>query len=375
MTSHFSRLAFRSLILFFICAVGQGRAAEIFPGQVWRDDAGHPINAHGGGLLYRDGVYYWYGEYKIGQTFLPEINRSWGGTRVLMSGVSCYSSTNLTTWHFVGVVLPPVPNSDLDPARILERPKVLYNATTRQYVMWMHIDSPDYRAARCGVAVSPQPVGPFHYLGSFRPNAGVWPINVSSDDRLPGPKNFLARDFAGGQMARDMTLFQDTDGSAYVIYASEENQTLHISRLTEDYLTTTNLYARILPGQSMEAPAMFRYHGKYYLITSGCSGWAPNTAHSAVANQPFGPWTELGNPCQGHDATLTFHGQSTFVLKVPSHENALIFLADRWNASDLENSRYLWLPLEFSSDQRPKVPWRHRWDPSVWLAASWTGGE
>jgi hypothetical protein len=351
------------------------RAADIFPGKVWNDDAGHPINAHGGGLLWRDGVYYWYGESKVGKTFLPEVNRSWGGTRVVMSGVTCYSSTNLTRWHFEGVVLSPVPHTDLDPTRILERPKVIYNSTTRQYVMWMHIDSPDYKEAHCGVATGDRPTGPFHYLRSFRPDAGVWPVNVTAEDKTPGPQNFLARDFAGGQMARDMTLFQDTDGTAYVIYSSEENQTLHISRLSADYLTTSGQSARILPGHSMEAPAMFRHHGKYYLIMSGCSGWAPNSAHSAVAAQPFGPWTELGNPCRGTDAELTFHGQSTFVLNVPGHPEAILFLADRWNAWDLENSRYLWLPLEFSDDQRPVVPWRSRWNLDGWLAAGGTGGQ
>ncbi len=36
-------------------------------------------------------------------------------------------------------------------------------------------------------------------------------------------------------MARDMNLFVDDDGIAYHIYSSEENSTLHISQLTDDY--------------------------------------------------------------------------------------------------------------------------------------------
>ena len=39
------------------------------PGQVWNDMDGNPINAHGGGLLYHNGTYYWYGEYKKGKRF------------------------------------------------------------------------------------------------------------------------------------------------------------------------------------------------------------------------------------------------------------------------------------------------------------------
>ena len=28
------------------------------------DTDGNPINAHGGGILYHEGTYYWYGEFK-----------------------------------------------------------------------------------------------------------------------------------------------------------------------------------------------------------------------------------------------------------------------------------------------------------------------
>lgn len=41
-------------------------------GEVWLDTDGNPINAHGGGILYHNGRYYWYGEYKKGKTVLPD---------------------------------------------------------------------------------------------------------------------------------------------------------------------------------------------------------------------------------------------------------------------------------------------------------------
>ena len=61
--------------------------------------------------------------------------------------------------------------------------------------MWMHIDSSNYAAARAGVAISPKPTGPFYYLGSFRPNAGIWPRNATEADKQPARGNALARDF------------------------------------------------------------------------------------------------------------------------------------------------------------------------------------
>ena len=39
-----------------------------------------------------------------------------------------------------------------------------------KFVMWMHIDTADYELARLGVAVSNNPIGPFRYMGSFRPH-------------------------------------------------------------------------------------------------------------------------------------------------------------------------------------------------------------
>lgn len=337
---------------------------QFLPGKIWQDTDGHPINAHGGGIVFSDGVYYWYGEAKSGHTFLPDCNKSWGGTRVDVTGVSCYSSTNLYDWKNEGLALKAEPNdpaSDLHPSKVLERPKVIYNRTTKEFVMWMHIDSPDYAAARVGVAVSAKPTGPFHYLGSFRPDAGVWPENVTEQDRKASPTNAFVRDFQPGQMARDLTVFVDDDGKAYLFYASEDNATMHVSRLTPDYRHTTGEYVRIFIDRSMEAPAVFKHHEKYYIIASGCTAWAPNAARMAVADSIFGPWHELANPCVGTDADKTFLSQSAFVLPIQGREDLFVFLADRWNQWDLPESRYVWLPLELSSKGGFSVRWHDAW--------------
>src|SRR6516162_3327269 len=158
-----TRLArFLGPLLAICLAIGAAStlAAEFIPGEPWQDTEGHPINAHGGGILFHNGVYYWYGEAKSGHTVLPDCNKSWGGTRVDITGVSCYSSTNLYDWKNQGFALratPDSPESNLHPTKVLERPKVIYNRATKEFVMWMHIDSVDYAAARAGVAVSSSP--------------------------------------------------------------------------------------------------------------------------------------------------------------------------------------------------------------------------
>jgi len=324
-----------SCSLFGVC---QPKISAIRPGEVWKDLEGNTINAHGGGVLYHDKVYYWFGEIKKGKTWRVPGVTSWEDYRVDASGVSCYSSTDLLNWKYEGIALSPEmkdSSKDTHYSRVIERPKVIYNSHTRQFVMWMHIDKPDYGYARAGVAVSDKPQGPYRYIGSVRPN---------------------------GQMSRDMTVFQDVDGKAYLIYSSEDNKTMQVCLLSDDYLKPTSTYKRILIGANREAPALFKHNNKYYLITSLCTGWDPNAALYATADHPLGEWTLFGNPCAGHDAENTYHGQSTFVLPIEGKNERYIFIADRWKKTDLEDSRYIWLPLRFIND-KPVIEWKDQWSP------------
>jgi len=309
---------------------------EIIPGAVWKDTDGNVINAHGAGILFHNDTYYWYGESKGDSTYRLEWVDTWECWRAEAGGVSCYSSKDLVNWKFEGMVLPSTPgdmDSDLHPSQVIERPKVIYNDKTDKFVMWMHIESPDYEKAHVGVALCDSPTGRFTYLGSFKPN---------------------------GQDSRDQTLFKDDDGRAYHICSSEWNKTLYISLLNDDYTQVSGVYTRNFIGQSREAPAVFKRKGKYYMITSGCTGWDPNIAEYAIADSMLGEWTTLGNPCTGKDADSTFYAQITFVVPVAGKNDAYIAMFDRWNKTNLIDSRYLWLPVEFDGD-RIRIEWRDKW--------------
>lgn len=171
------------------------------------------------------------------------------------------------------------------------------------------------------------------------------------------------RDFTDGQMARDMTVFVDDDGIAYHIYASEENGTLQIAELDDTYTRHTGRYARLFEGRFMKAPTLFKKDGKYWFIGSGCTGWAPNAARSAVADSIWGPWTELGNPARGENADKTHFSQSTYVLPVPGEPGRFVFCADRWNSQNQIDSRYIWLPIEWE-DGKPVLNWKDAWSPA-----------
>jgi beta-xylosidase len=165
-------------------------------------------------------------------------------------------------------------------------------------------------------------------------------------------------------MSRDMTLFVDDDGKAYHIYSSEENLTLHLAELSGDYLSHTGKYTRIAPAGHNEAPAIFKKDGKYFMITSGCTGWEPNAARLFSAGNIWGPWTQHPNPCTGKDAKLTFHSQSTYILPVAGKKDAFIFMADRWTPKNPIDGRYIWLPVEFENGL-PVLKWYDQWDLNV----------
>lgn len=324
------------LVTIFISACTRTSQRGIVPGAVWYDVEGNPINAHGGGIMYHDEVYYWYGEYKGDSTYLLDWVKTWECWRADAGGVSCYSSKDLVNWKFEGVVLPTVPQdeqSDLHPSQVIERPKVIYNDKTKKFVMWIHVESPDYEKAHAGVAVSDSPTGLFTYLGSFKPN---------------------------GEDSRDQTIFKDDDGRAYQIYSSEWNNTLYIGLLNDEYTQHTGIYTRNFINQSREAPAVFKHQGKYYLISSGCTGWDPNVAECAVADSMLGEWKVIGNPCIGEGADSTYYAQSTFVLPVAGREGKFVAMFDRWNKTDLIDSRYVWLPLTFQNGE-PVIEWKKEW--------------
>jgi hypothetical protein len=170
-----------------------------------------------------------------------------------------------------------------------------------------------------------------------------------------------------GSMFRDMNVYVDDDGRAYVFYAGEDNWTMYVARLDDDFIgpelpaVENKTWAKILMRAHREGPAPFKYHGKYYLITSACTGWRPNAADCAVADNILGPYKSLGNPCIGENADLTFKSQSTFVLPAPGSSEKFIFIADEWHPQNLPDSRYVWLPFTMGTNGDFTISWQEQW--------------
>lgn len=363
------------LCLFLICSLfvqAHDNYKSFHPGKLWLDTDGRIINAHGGGILYHNGTYYWFGEHK------GEFSSS------AFVGVNCYSSTDLYNWKYerVALAVSNNPESPITKGCIIERPKVIFNKKTGMFVMYFHLElkGQGYNAAQAGIAVSKVAQGPYKLVRNTRVNAGIWPENFPSSLRKSTPEDkdlfakswtpewikavenglFVRHDFKNGQMCRDMTLFVDDDGKAYHIYASEDNATIQIAELTDDYLGYTGKYIRVNPARHNEAPTIFKKDGTYWMITSGCTGWDPNAARMCSAPSIWGPWKQYSNPCVGKDADLTFHSQGTFILPVQGRKDVFIFMADRWKPDNPMDGRYVWLPVQFK-DGIPVLEWKTDW--------------
>lgn len=289
----------------------------ILPGEVWPDENGNHIQAHGGGIIKVKNTYYWYGEERA------------KGLDTGYRYVSCYSSKDLMNWKFRGDVVKMSDPEKLGSHWILERPKVYYNRQTKKYVMYFHLDTRNYKYARVGIAVSDQPDGNYKFVKSFRP------LNHES---------------------RDIGQFIDDDGTAYLVF-EDRPFGFRIAKLSADYLSLEKEMC-LIP-YHMEGGAIVHYNGLYYAIGSALTGWDPNPNKYATAKSLEGPWTEFKNIAPPE--TNTYKSQSTMILKVVGKKSTtVIFMGDIWKPRAQWDSRYLWMPLEIGDGKlwlpQPK-PW------------------
>lgn len=323
------------LVTALVPAVPAAAATVTFtPGAAWTDQNGKPLQMHGLGIVKVGATWYAFGEDKTGES---SANTSF-------QDIPCYSSTDLHSWTYQSVALARQGSGDLGPNRIVERPKVIYNASTGMYVMYLHVDNSSYTDRRVGVAVSTTPCGPYTYRGGFSPL---------------------------GNQSRDIGLFQDTDGSAYLM-SEDPNAGLRIDRLSADYLSVSSAVAQF---QDLEAPAIVKAGGRYYLLASHLTGWGTNDNVYASATSLSGPWTGFSDVAQ--PGTNTYNSQTANIITVQgSTATTYIYAGDRWTTNNLGTSPLIWLPLTISGTTA-SISWYNSWTldltAGTWTAAAGSG--
>lgn len=277
----------------------------------WYDTTGKPINVRSGVLRKFGELYYWYG---AASNFRDQ---------------TCYTSTDLVHWIYKGLVLQlPVETNRVD---------VLYNDTTKQYVMFLKYNG---NGAHLAIATASVPEGPF----TFRSQTLV-------DNALIG----------------DMSMFKDDDGQAYLAYVwwgTGTNRAHGIYRFSADYLTLDKrMFLWNIP--SREAPHIFKRNGTYYFGVSETNGINPSPTRYYTASTLTGPWSDpviMSTP----GSSTTYETQADFVLPFTGTQGTFnLFDADRWLPAGGFQGDYVWLPLRFDNGVIPNLNYYQDWDMNV----------
>ncbi len=319
----------------------------------WYDTDGNIINASDGGVIYADGRYHWYG---MALRPLPFKGGPHGG-QMTDTGVVMYASTDLLNWEYEGVILAVSqdPQSELYAPMRFERPKIIYNDKTKQYVLWCHY---------------------VKYPGNHGKGDGEADVGLAVCDTVNGEYKWqgYTRPIDEKGWVRDMTLYKDFDGSAYLIYdrhvadlvldketgEMREDRCLHVVKLSEDYLSFTDTYKRIESAPWREAPAISYKNGYYYIVTSGLTGWQTNQAKAFRTKHLLDEWEEIGDPCVDDFTKTTFNAQSTNAFSVIG-TNTQIIMLERHNTGNFLECSYVWLPIEFKEDNTIALHYLKEW--------------
>lgn len=129
------------ILLLGLTSVTYASPQTIEPGTEWYDTSLDPLAAQGAGVIKVGDTYYLVGMYTDND---PNnwLEVSGGHGCPLFVAITCYSSTDFANWTFENNLLTQQPSGDLGHYRWVGRPKVIYNDTTEEYVMYMNIDDP-----------------------------------------------------------------------------------------------------------------------------------------------------------------------------------------------------------------------------------------
>ncbi len=282
-------------------------------GRLWCTVNGDTVQAHAPGFLHHGGRWWMVGEDRS-HPWTPDVN--------------LYSSPDLTHWQFESkIIANGITDPRLGRSRMIERAKLMRNTRTGQFVVWCHWEARNYGASEAACFVSDSVRGPYRMAWSGRP------LGIKS---------------------RDCNIFVDAGGEAYFISTTEENQHLGLFRLADDYLSVTS-HQQLFPHQQREAPVIVRVPAsdsptgcRYFMLSSACSGWAPNQCKYAYTDDLAHPWSELHDV---GDATA-YRTQAAAVLTIEgTRQTTYLYVGDRWMDPTLPESKTIIFPITFSGTE------------------------
>lgn len=325
------------------------------------DTGGNKIQSHGASITEVNGTYYMYGESDLVNYFANLT-------------ITIYSSTNLADWKYEGyAVNQSQVTSFMNMSSetfffAIERPHVLFNTATQNFVMWLHVWTYDFVVGGSMILTSASPYTNWSIL------------------------NFDEKTF--GRDGGDFSLFIDPQSTsspkdAYRIVYNGDNpdpQSMYVLHLTPDYLAISGVvsFVRNLEGL-LESPGIFYESdfGCYYLFSGLQNGFVPTSTFVWRAFSLSGPWIPtnitlgyLPDPLsQLPDGLPSWNGQTSFILDLGFRK---VWIADRWAIYDcisestkndcyhqpgfglvtqLPNATVLWLNIHIQSEDNLTIYW------------------
>jgi hypothetical protein len=277
---------------------------------------GKVIQTRSGCLCRFGDTYYWYGcDFQT------------------MSNQTCYSSKDLLHWTNKGVLLKASSGTN--------RMDVMYNDSTKQYVMIMK-----YGSYAFGVATCSTPDGQFSFKGS----SSVFGYNIG-----------------------DCSVYKDFDGKCYFLYlwdsipgANSGGISQHaIAAMSSDYTKLTKRLWLWNRG-SREAMMMMKHNGIYYYLTSLTAYIDPTLTEYYTAPSPAGPWTDnlvpIIAPGDVNNVSWDTQCDYVFVFKGPN-DTAYMYCGDRWKKPrPTRLGDYVWTPITFTPHDSVMVNYYQDWE-------------
>lgn len=311
----------------------------------WFDSDGQPIYAHKGGISRFEGVYYWYGsDYRFTPKGVYDKH-----LQRLNPGINVYSSNDLVNWKFRRIAMA-YPTKGWGSEGTHHRAHVIYNSETKTFVMWFYHYPLKSSERMATIAISDNPLGPFQILGQRKMDH-----KHVNDDAIATETERMK----GG---RDLNLFRDKDGSAFLLY-DDHDHNICINKLSDDYLYLTKEMSIALNNTPPQmSPAMVRVKDKYIVAASGIKEWSATETHYAVASSPLGPFSD--KKCMSKN--YTWQSQITDLVYIKESDNLMV-MCDRWwfpDSSNVNKSGYQWLPVLFDPDKEiAQIKYVEKWNP------------
>jgi beta-xylosidase len=219
--------------------------------------------------------------------------------------MDAFSSKDLITWEKHPRVL--------DAAHVAWAKRALWAPSIVEKDGWYYLffGANDIQSDRerggIGVARARRPDGPF-------------------EDFLGGP---LIGQFHNGAQPIDPNVFEDRDGSYYIVYGGWRH--CNVARLNADFsgivpLADGTLFKEITPAGYVEGAFMLLKDGKYYFMWSE-GGWTgPDYAVAyAVGESPFGPFQRVGKILQQDPTVATGAGHHSVLHSAVSNKWYIVY--------------------------------------------------